>query len=287
MLAVYKREFKSYFDSMLGYVFVAFILFFIGIYFSYINLQQGYPYFGQVLGNILFIFLIAIPILTMKSLADEKKTKTDQILFTSPVSITKIVLGKYLAIVSVFAIPTLITCLIPIIISRLGNAYFLIDYSCIFAFFLLGCAYIAIGLFISSLTESQVLAAVGTFGILLILHLMGGIVSFIPSSSFVSLIGLYILIILLAVILNVMLKNKLMSTMAAVGLIVIITIVYVIKSDLFTSLIPNLLEKLSLSTYFQNFLYNTFDITAIIYYLSVGFVFVFMTIQSIQKRRYS
>ncbi len=179
MLAVYKREFKSYFDSMLGYVFVAFILLFIGIYFSYINLQQGYPYFGQVLGNILFIFLIAIPILTMKSLADEKKTKTDQILFTSPVSITKIVLGKYLAIVSVFAIPTLITCLFPIIISRLGNAYFLIDYSCIFAFFLLGCAYIAIGLFISSMTESQVLAAVGTFGILLILYLMSGIVSFI------------------------------------------------------------------------------------------------------------
>lgn len=285
MLAIYKREFKSYFNSMIGYVYIAFIVFIIGIYFSYYNLQNGYPYFGEVLGSILFIILITIPILTMKSLSEERKTKTDQILFTSPVSISRIILGKYLAIISVFGIPLLISCLCPLIIAQFGQAYFLIDYSCIIAFFLLGCAYISIGLFVSSLTESQILSAIGTFGILLILHLISAITSFIPSTSFASLIGFFIIILLVSVIMFVLTKNGLVASVITLGGIVVLTLIYFITQNLFSNMVPKLLDKLSLSNYFDNFIYNTFDINAIIYFLSVGFVFVFLTIQSIQKKR--
>lgn len=287
MLAVYKKEFKSYFNSMLGYVYVAFIILFIGIYFSYYNLRTGYPYFGQVLSSILFVFLIAIPVLTMRSLAEERKTKTDQILFTSPISITKIVMGKYLAMVSIFAIPVVISCLCPIIISFLGTAYFLVDYSCILAFFLMGCAYIAIGMFISSITESQVLAAIGTFGILLILYLMSAISTFLPSTAFASLIGFYVVVIIIALIFYALSRNSFIGIGITVVGIIAFTIAYIVKSSMFAGLLNGFLNKLSLTAYFSNFVYDTFDITAIIYFLSIGFVFVFLTIQSIQKRRYS
>ncbi len=137
MAAVFKKEFKSYFESMLGYVFVAFMLLFFGISFVLINLISGWPYFSAALtsGFVMIIMVVAIPILTMRSLAEERKSKTDQILFTSPLSITKIILGKYFAMVCVFAIPVLVSCIFPIVIEAVGVAYFLVDYTCIFSFF--------------------------------------------------------------------------------------------------------------------------------------------------------
>ena len=96
----------------------------------------------------------------MKSFAEDRKNKTDQLLLTSPVSLVEIVLGKYLAMVTVFAIPCVIYCIFPLIIKLQGTAHFLVDYSSILAFFLLGCVFIAIGMFLSSLTESPVIAAI-------------------------------------------------------------------------------------------------------------------------------
>ena len=149
MLAIYKRELKSYFHSMTGCVFIAFLVMFTGIYFMAYNLNAGYPYFSYTLSGSLIVFLVGIPLLTMRSFSEERKTKTDQLLLTAPVSLTKVVLGKYFAMVTVLAVPNVIFCLFPLLIKLQGTAYLLVDYSSIAVFFLLGCVYLAIGMFMS------------------------------------------------------------------------------------------------------------------------------------------
>ena len=177
MLAIYKRELKSYFHSMTGCVFIAFLVMFTGIYFMAYNLNAGYPYFSYTLSGSLIVFLVGIPLLTMRSFSEERKTKTDQLLLTAPLSLTKVVLGKYFAMVTVLAVPNVIFCLFPLLIKLQGTAYLLVDYSSIAVFFLLGCVYLAIGMFMSSLTESQIIAFISTFGILLLLYLWDGILA--------------------------------------------------------------------------------------------------------------
>ena len=163
MIAVYKRELRSYLTSMIGYLFIFFILLLTGIYFSAYQLGAAYPRFEYTLSALTFVFLISVPILTMRVLAEERKQKTDQLLLTAPVSVEKIVLGKYFALVTIFAIPMLIMCFYPLLMTKFGTVSLGAAYTAILGFFLLGCANLAIGVFISSLTESQVIAAVLTF----------------------------------------------------------------------------------------------------------------------------
>ena len=136
MTAIYKRELKSYFQSMTGYVLIAFLVIFTGIYFMAYNLNSGYPYFSYVLMNINYVLIIIIPMLTMRSFAEERKNKTDQLLLAAPVKLFDIVMGKYLAMVTVFAVPCLIFCIFPIIIKSFGTAYLKVDYLSILMFFL-------------------------------------------------------------------------------------------------------------------------------------------------------
>jgi len=145
---------------MIGYVFIAFLVAYTGIYFLAYNLNYGYPYFSYVLSGILFVYLVAIPILTMRCFAEDKKNKTDQMLLTAPVSLFEIVLGKYLAMVTITAVPCVIYLIFPLIIKAQGTAYIKVDYLAILVFFLLGCVYISIGMFVSSLTESVIIAAI-------------------------------------------------------------------------------------------------------------------------------
>lgn len=182
MKAIYKRELRSYFNSMVGYVFVAALTFFVGIFFLANNLYSGYPKFSATLGNVLLILIICVSILTMRSMAEERHSRTDQMLLTYPVSLGGVVMGKYLAMVTVLAIPTALFCLCPLIIEATGTAYLLQDYAALLAFFLIGCVFIAVGMFISALTESQIIAAVGTFAALLVLYFWSSLISFLPDS---------------------------------------------------------------------------------------------------------
>ena len=175
MTAIYKRELKSYLTSMVGYLFIFFILVLAGIYFSAYQLSAAYPKFEYTLSAITFVFLIGVPILTMRVLAEERKQKTDQLLLTSPVSVGGIVIGKYLALVTVYAIPMAVMCAYPLIMSKFGTVSFASAYTAVLGFFLLGCANIAIGVFMSALTESQVIAAVLTFVLLFAFYMMNGI----------------------------------------------------------------------------------------------------------------
>lgn len=288
MLAIYKRELKSYFHSMTGCVFIAFLVMFTGIYFMAYNLNAEYPYFSYTLSGSLIVFLVGIPLLTMRSFSEERKTKTDQLLLTAPVSLTKVVLGKYFAMVTVLAVPNVIFCLFPLLIKLQGTAYLLVDYSSIAVFFLLGCVYLAIGMFMSSLTESQIIAFISTFGILLLLYLWDGILSFLPSSAFSGMIGILLILTLIVVYIYHMTKNWMLAAgIEAVGIVTAL-IVYFVKSSLYENLLTKLLGRLALADVFMNISSsNIVDVSGLLLYVSILIIFVFLTIQTIQKRRWS
>lgn len=183
MTAIYKRELKCYFHSFLGALFIGATLFLLGIYFAVYNLFMGYPYIGYALSSVVFLFLISFPVLTMRILAEERHQKTDQLILTSPVSVSAIVIGKFLALATVFAIPVAIISVYPLILSIFGTVSFGESYLAILGFFLYGLACIAVGVFISSLTESQVISAVLTFAILFLGYVMSGICNMISATG--------------------------------------------------------------------------------------------------------
>ena len=287
MTAIYKRELKSYLTSMVGYLFIFFILVLAGIYFSAYQLSAAYPKFEYTLSAITFVFLIGVPILTMRVLAEERKQKTDQLLLTSPVSVGGIVIGKYLALVTVYAIPMAVMCTYPLIMSKFGTVSFASAYTAVLGFFLLGCANIAIGVFMSALTESQVIAAVLTFVLLFAFYMMNGISSFFSQTSMSACVAFGLLILAAAIIIYTMIKNVLIS--AVIGVIgeVILVIIYVVKSSIFEGGIQKVLDVFNLSGHFDNFTSNIFDIKGIVYFLSVIAVCLFLTTQSILKRRWN
>ena len=287
MTAIYKRELKSYLTSMVGYLFIFFILVLTGIYFSAYQLSAAYPKFEYTLSAVTFVFLIGVPILTMRVLAEERKQKTDQLLLTAPVSVGNIVIGKYLALVTVYAIPILVMCTYPLIMSKFGTVAFGSAYTAILGFFLLGCANIAIGVFMSALTESQVIAAVLTFVLLFAFYMMNGISSFFSKTSMSTCVTFGLLILAVAIILYTMIKNALISAIAAVIGEVILVVIYVVKSSVFEGGIQKVLNIFNLSGHFDNFTSNIFDIKGIVYFLSVIAVCLFLTMQSISKRRWN
>ena len=288
MLAIYKRELRAYFQSMVGCVFIAFLMVFTGIYFVAYNLTAGYPYFSYTLSGSLIVFIVGIPLITMRSFSEERKNRTDQLLLTAPVSLGKVVMGKYLAMATVIAIPNVIFCIYPLIIKSQGTAYLTVDYISVFVFFLLGCVYAAIGMFMSSLTESQIIAFISTFGILLVLYLWDGILSMLPSSAVSGLAGVLVLLSVAVFYIWNMTGNYIIAgTIEIIGIVAGV-VVYIVDSGLYENLLTNLLGKLALANVFTDITSNSIvDVTGIVFYLSIIVVFVFLTVQSIQKRRWS
>lgn len=192
MRAIYKRELKSYFCSFTGWLFVAVNLFVMGLYFIVYNMLMGYPTIAYVLQSIVFTFIVTIPILTMRTLSEERKNKTDQLILTAPVSVGKIVLGKYLALATVLFLPTAFMGILPLFLMQGGDFRLGVSYASLLGFFLYGCLALAVGLFLSSLTESVVIAAVLSFGVLFLGYIMPGISNLLTStgtSSVTTVIG--------------------------------------------------------------------------------------------------
>lgn len=287
MLAVYKKELRSYLTSMVGYVFIAFVLLILGIYFTAYNLQYASPDFGATLSSVTFLFLIITPILTMRILAEEKKNRTDQLLLTAPIPVWKFVLGKYLSMVTIYAIPVVISVFYPLIMGRYGTVSYPMAYAAVFGFFFLGCAQLAVGLFLSSVTESQVIAAVLTFGILFCSYMMDGIESFFSDTAVSSMVAFLILSVVIGIIVYQLTKNIIFSSCVGGVLVVGVAVLYVIKPTIFTGLIQKFLNLFAIANHFENFVGGILDVTGIIYMLSVVCIFVFLTVQCIQKRRWS
>ena len=282
MLAIYKKELKSYLTSMQGYVFMAFIMLVLGIYFTAYNLNYASPDFGTTLNSVTFVFLIITPILTMRILAEEKRNKTDQLLFTSPVPIWKIVFGKYLGMVTV-----VITLFYPLILAKYGTVSYPMTLTAIVGFFFLGCANIAVGLFLSSITESQVIAAVLTFVVLFCSFVMNGIESFFSQTAIASMLAFAVLAVLIAMVVYQMTKDNILTGITGVVLLGAVVIIYIVKSSLYEGAIQKLLDLLAIANHFDNFVGGILDFSGIVYMLSVICIFIFLTVQSIQKRRWS
>lgn len=295
MTAVYKRELRSYFNSMIGYVYIAIVLAFIGFFFMLTNLfasseNGSYPYFAATLSSAMVILVFAVPILTMKSMAEERRSKTDQMLLTYPVKISSVVIGKYFAMVTVFAIPLLISCLAPMVIAwdSGGGGSLLIDYSAILAVLCLGCLFVSMGMFISSLTESQIIAAVVSMGTFLIMFFWSSLTSVIPETAAATLIGFLIILAAILLIVHYLTRSTFVTAVVGIlgggGLLA----VYLMQKTLLTSLLTTFLSTFSITDALGNFTgYFVFDSKGLLLYLSMAFLFVFLTIQSVQKRRWS
>ncbi len=287
MIAVYRKEIRSYLTSMIGYVFVAFMLAVIGIYFSFTNLNLSSPRFETVLQNVQFLFIIFVPILTMRVLAEERKQKTDQLLLTLPLAVSDIVLGKYLALVTLYAAPMAVVCAYPLILSRFGTVNMAVAYLSILGFFLLGCANMAIGLFFSSLTDNPVIAAVMSFGFLLSCFLMDSISGMVPNTAIASLVSFTVLALLLAAVIYNMIRNVKMTVAAAVVVVAVLAIVYAVRAPLLEGAFPRFLSVFYMNGQLTGFFDGILDITGIVYYVSIAAVALFLSIQTVVKRRWN
>lgn len=287
MTAIYKRELKSYFCSVTGYMFCAFMLLFAGIYTMAVNINSAYANFEYVLSNMSFIYIIIIPVLTMRVISEERKQRTDTLLYSLPVSMTKVVFAKYMAMITVLLVPVLVMGVYPVILSLFGKVNFFGAYSALVGFFLLGAALISMGLFASSLTENQALSAGIAFLIVLINYFITSFAYYLSSTAAASLIALAITVFALAVIVYLLTKDfSLSATVAIMGEGILFFVYYAFPEKL-EGLFPAIIEKLSLFERFNIFTQGVFDIASVIYLAAVSAVFVFLTVQSMEKRRWS
>ena len=287
MTAVYQRELRSYFNGMTAYVFAAFLLVFAGIYTMAYNLQSGYPNFEYVLQSMAIILLIAIPILSMRSIAEERRQRTDQLLYALPIGMTRVVLGKYLAMVTVVALPCAILGLYPLLLSTFGSVSFPTAYASLLGFFLLSAALCAIGLLLSSLTENQAVAAGLCFVVMLLLYFMADLSSFLPEDASASLAVLVVVILALAGVVRLVTKNTTAAILFAVVCEAVLAAFWVTGQDRFQGLFTQAADALSLFERFYTFASGVFDLTAALYFLSIIAVALFLTVQSMEKGRWS
>lgn len=287
MRAVYLKELKLNFTGFTGYLYGAFILLFVGIYTMAINLSGGYAQFEYVLESMAFIYLIACPVLTMRAFAEEKRSKTDQLLYSLPIRLSDVVVGKYLAMLTVSLLPVAVVSVYPLLLSGYGHVDMRSAYASILMFFLLGACLTSIGMFISSVTENQVTSAVVTLVIMLITYFMTSLASYVSTASSSSLIALSALALVLVAIVYLFTKNLSVAFLTAAALVGALLIAYAIDASAFSGLFPALMKKLSLFERFYGTIGGMFDLTAIVYYLSIIGVFLFFTTEMLEKRRWS
>ena len=306
MRAIYKKEIKSYATSMSGPIAVAVMLLVVGYMFRYYNLSYGTASLVYTVFNSNLIFYIVVPVLTMRTFTDERRQKTDQLLLTAPVSLIDIVLGKYFALITVFAVPILVMCILPLILIPLGGGEMMgTAYLSILVFFAMGCAYLSCGMFISSLTDNLIISAIG--GILfvfatminLIISAIGGILfvfatmiihnaySMVSASNFASLIFFIVLAVFLGILVYVMTKFY----WASLGVILVCALAafaaFMANPDWFGGKSEKILSVFDFFSHFESFAYGSFSIPDLLYFVSVSVVGIVLTIARIQKRRWS
>ena len=287
MTAVFRHELSSYFTGLTGYVFGGFLLLFGGIYTMVYNLNGLVANFEYVTEGISFIFLIIVPILTMRILAEEKRQKTDQLLYSLPLTMTQVILGKYLALLVMFLLPLGILSLYPILLTAFGSVHLPAAFGSIFGFFLLGSALLSIGMFISSLTESQAVAAGLCFMVMLLNYFIVDLADFVSATAFGSLAAFLVVILVLALIVRAMTRSGLAAGATGGVLALGALMAYLVTPETFEGLFPQVMAQLSLFDRFYRFVDGVFDWTAVVYLLTVIGVFLFLSVQSMEKRRWS
>lgn len=287
MSAVFRHELRSYFHSLTAYVFGAFLLAVIGIGAMFYNLEAAVSNFEFVLSFASIIFVVIVPILTMRTLAEERRQRTDQLLYSLPITTTQVVLGKYFALLVVYLIPLAVVSLYPLLFSQFGEVYLPASYGSLFAFFMMGAALLAVGMFLSSLTDNQGFAAGIGIAAILLNYYSVSLAEYTSSTAMGSLIALYVIALLLGVVIHNLTRNENLAYGVTLVLIAALSVAYFVNSSAFEGLLPDIMTKLSLFRQFSSFVNGAFDLTAIVYYVSVMGFFLFLSVQSMEKRRYN
>lgn len=286
MKAVFKHEVSLYYHGLMAYVFAAFLLEFIGIGAMLYNINSAMANFEYALGTFSIAFVGLVPVLTMRVMAEEKKQKTDQLLSLLPITSTDIVLGKYFAMALVFVLPMLVACVYPFIFSFYGDVYLPTSYGALFAFICLGLALIAIGMFISSLTESQGMAAGIGVVVMLFLYYSATLANYISSQVFNV-----VVLVVLAVLLGLLVRKLTNSDVAGLGVFLAgaaaLAVTWFVKPEALTGLLPDMMQKLSPFERLYTFVNGVFDVTGIVYYASIAVFFLFLCVQVWEKKRYN
>lgn len=287
MSAVFRHELRSYFHSLTAYVFGAFLLAVVGLGSVLYNLQAAVSNFEFVLSFASIIFVVIVPILTMRTLAEERRQRTDQLLYSLPITTAQVVLGKYFALLVVYLIPLAVVSLYPLLFSQFGEVYLPTSYGSLFAFFLMGAALLAVGMFLSSLTDNQGFAAGIGIAAILLNYYSVSLAEYTSSTAMGSLIALYVIALLLGVVIHNLTRNENLAYGVTLVLIAALSVAYFVNSSAFEGLLPDIMTKLSLFRQFNSFVNGAFDLTAIVYYVSVMGFFLFLSVQSMEKRRYN
>lgn len=287
MIPILKHELRLYFQSLTAYVFGAFLLVFVGIGAMLYNLQAAVSNFEYVLSFSSMVFVVIVPILTMRVIAEERKQKTDQLLYSLPISTTNVVLGKYFALLLVFFIPLAFISLYPLIFSQYGDVYLLTSYGSLTAFFLVGAALIAAGMFLSSLTDNQGFAAGIGIAVILLNYFSVSLAEYVSATAAGSAIALFVLAGLFGWLIRHLTRNESLGYGLGLALMAATTAVYFLDETVFEGLLPDIMKTLSLFDRLETFVNGVFDLTAVVYFLSVIVFFLFLTVQSLEKRRYN
>lgn len=287
MSAIFRHELKSYFHSLTAYVFGAFLLCFVGLGAMLYNIQAAYSNFEYVLAFGCLIFVVIVPIFTMRVLAEERRQRTDQLLYSLPISTTEVILGKYAALLVLYIIPLVIICFYPLVFAQFGEVYLPTSYGSLFAFFLMGAALLALGMFISSITENQGLAAGVGIAVILFNYYSVSLSEYVSTSAIGSVLALLVLICALGLIIRLLTGSFSLGYWVGLALAALVIVVYIVNGDALEGLLPEIMSALSLFERFYTFVNGVFDLPSIVYYLSVIVFFLFLSVQSLEKRRYN
>ncbi len=287
MIAVFKHELRSALNTLTFYLFCAALLCFVGVGAMYYNIQQSVANFEYVLNFVSIGLVVIIPVLTMRSFAEERKQKTDQLLYSLPLNTWQIVGGKYLSLLAMFFLPMVIIAFYPYLFSKYGEVYLPGAYGALFAFFVMGAALIAVGMFLSSLTDNQGFAAGMAIVLFLFNYFSVSLAEQVSSTAVGSLLALCALAVLLSFVVKGVTKNNGIALGAGGGLLALTLAAYFIVPDRFEGLLPGIMEKLSLFDRFTTFVNGVFDLTGLVFYASVIALGLFLTVQSLEKRRYN
>ena len=283
-------ELRSFFHGMMGYLLTAFLLAASGIYFLALNLGYGLTDFGYyTLYRTIFMLLLYFPVLAMRSLAEERRARTDQLLLTSPVSVWGIVVGKYLALCTVFTLPCLADGIMIVVLWLLGGTASACgaNFAALLCYFLLGCAAIAVCEFCSGLTENQIIAAVMGFSALLVAYMMPSLRSMFNAGSAVALVVFTALSAGASLAVGLRTRSFTLGCFCFAALCAGLSALFLLRSAWLTEAFSAVLSALCLFAPFEEFVNNSFSIPTLVYYLTVTVLFLFFTAQGIEKRRWN
>ena len=285
MGAIFRKEMRVAFSGLFGYFVVAILLLFLGLFTVLFNLLVGYPDFSATLIAMHLVLAVLIPFLTMRTIAEERHDRTDRLLYSLPIKMPSVVCGKFFAMLALFAIPTAAGLLYPVILSFFGEVSLAASYISLFGYLLLGASLIAICMFVSSLVENQILAAVLSLTTTVLLYFLDSLAPLLPTAPLANFIACILLALAIGGLFWLVSRVLLIGVCAASALVLGSAVTYLVSPELFSSLLPNFFAKASLFTRFSGFTAGYFDLSALVLYLTVTLLFLFLTVLSMEKRR--